>query len=180
MKNLKNKLSYTLAIVVTVLFISCSAEDGAIGPMGGDGKDGDNGKDGNANVTSVIIENINLERFTYKDFTTNIITQDILDSGVVLAFVQKPSQKVTAWWSLPFYNNAGSNDRIDLAFIWLNKIRLIATYKPSVLNLKIVAIAGNSANASKNSKSNILSSLENNGIDVNDYNQVAKYYNLEE
>lgn len=59
MKNLKNKLNYALTIFVTVLFISCSGDDGVMGPPGADGKDGINGingqdgkdgKDGNANV----------------------------------------------------------------------------------------------------------------------------------
>lgn len=191
MKNLKNKFSYAIAIMVTLLFISCSGDDGAMGPAGAngqdgnvgamgpagangqDGADGQNGLDGNANVTTVLVEYIRLLSGEDNIIAVNGVTQDILDHGAVLVYMRIGN----LWYSLPYF---GSSNTINVWRIGLNSVILhVDPFDTAPLDFKFVIIAGNSANASGNDKSSILSSLENNGVDVNDYNQVAEFFKLE-
>jgi hypothetical protein len=109
-------------------------------------------------------------------FTVNAITQEIVDYGAVLAYV-KNSIFPNAWFVLPAANNG--QEEISLYAITLNEIIILSDF-PAVLDLKLVIIAGNSTATSKNSNNEILSSLEKNGIDVNNYSQLAEFYNLEQ
>lgn len=175
-KNLKNKFSYAVVIMLTLLFISCSGDDGAMGPAGAngqDGADGQNGLDGNANVTTVLVEDTRLLSGQDNIIAVNGITQDILDHGAVLVYMRIGD----IWYSLPYF---GFLNTINVWKIDLNSVILrVDPGNTVLLDFKFVLIAGNSANASANSKTNIFSSLENNGIDVNDYNQVAAFFKLE-
>lgn len=124
-ENLKNKLRFALAIMVTILFISCSVEDGAMGPAGANGKDGangQNGKDGNVNVTAVLVENVEIKRNELKTFTVNAITEDILRHGAVLAYIQNSSSSV--WFPLPFIQGDLSRTLFDMKLINLEKSTL--------------------------------------------------------
>jgi len=117
MKNVKNKLSTTIAILATVLFMSCSGDNRAIGPTcadGQNGKDGINGIDGNANVVSVLIENSSFINDN-KRFSIDAITQNILNDGVlvVLAYMRISSVPST-WYSLPYFFN---NQRVSISTI---------------------------------------------------------------
>jgi hypothetical protein len=175
MKNFKNTLNYAFPILAILLLISCSGEDGAVGPSGADGKNGENGIDGNANVTTVLLNNSTfIEGFN--TFTVNAITQEIVDYGAVLAYVTN-SYFPNTWLVLPAAEN--EQEEISLYAITLNEIIILSDF-PAVLDLKLVIIAGNSTATSKNSNNEILSSLEKNGIDVNNYDQLAEFYNLEQ
>ncbi len=175
MKNFKNTLNYAIPILVIILLISCSGEDGAVGPSGTDGQNGENGIDGNANVTTVLLDNTSLIIGT-NIFTVNAITQEIVDYGAVLVYV-RDSNDPFVWFSLPF--GEGEN-LINVLGITLNEVYVYTSFTPVVLDLKFVIIAGNSTATSKNSNNEILSSLEKNGIDVNNYSQLAEFYNLEQ
>ena len=84
MKNLIKNLTGLLVIFIAILLVSCSAEDGAVGPQG------EPGQDGNANVIASdwIPEefddfSINVTSFSVTD---QAFTQEILDSGTVLVY----------------------------------------------------------------------------------------------
>ncbi|MDO6605711.1 hypothetical protein [Arenibacter palladensis] len=175
MKNFKNTLIYAFPILVIILLISCSGEDGAVGPSGNDGQNGENGIDGNANVTTVLLENTSLI-IGNNIFNVNAITQEILDYGAVLVYV-RASSAPNIWYTLPYSED---DDRMSIFSITQNEITINSNFIPYVLDLKLVIIAGNSTATSKNSNNEILASLEKNGIDVNNYNQLAEFYNLEQ
>ena len=182
MKNFKNTLNYAFPILVIILLISCSGEDGAVGPSGADGQNGENGIDGNANVTTVLLENTSLI-IGDNIFNVNAITQEILDYGAVLVYFRisnKPDlfTDPNFWYSLPFFRD---DNRISVYSITQNEIIINANYiEQHDLDIKLVIIAGNNTATSKNSNNEILASLEKNGIDVNNYNQLAEFYNLEQ
>jgi len=99
MKNLISKTKFVVMSLLIVLFISCDGEDGAIGPAGQngiDGTDGANGidgQDGNANViasdwftvTQSDWSGIGATKITHS-FSAPEISQGIIDSGVVLIY----------------------------------------------------------------------------------------------
>lgn len=176
MKNPNNKVKYAILLMVTVLIISCSGEDGEMGPAGTDGKDGADGKDGNANVATVLVENSSFIKGN-KKFPIDAITQNILNDGAVLVYMRIPSTP-SIWYALPYFFNT---NRVSISTIKLNEVTINANYNSAVpVDFKFIIIAGNTAKSSKNNKTTILSNLNNNGVDVNDYNQVAQFYNLEQ
>ncbi len=99
-------------LIVSLVLTSCSAEDGADGTtglqglQGTAGDDGDDGQDGNANV-------ISSDWFTPSSYTLSTgfgginllehdqaaseITQEIIDSGVVLAYGKLNGYNPTIW-----------------------------------------------------------------------------------
>lgn len=175
MKNFKNTLIYAFPILVIILLISCSGEDGAVGPSGADGQNGENGIDGNANVTTVLLENTSLN-IGSNSLSVNAITQEILDYGAVLVYV-RVSSTPNIWYPLPYSED---DVQISIGAITQNEIIINSSVITFVLDIKLVIIAGNNTATSKNSNNEILASLEKNGIDVNNYNQLAEFYNLEE
>jgi hypothetical protein len=80
----------TLCLLAGALFSSCKKEAGPEGPQG---PAGTNGKNGNANVKSQISTNLvwtyNASTLAYETLITNPnITQDIVDKGAVLVYLQ--------------------------------------------------------------------------------------------
>lgn len=177
MKNLKNTFIFLISIVATVVFISCSREDGADGLNGKDGNNGLDGKDGNVNVSTLLIEDTNIDANQFKDFRLEALTEDMLENGLVLAYVRFDHIKQSTWFPLP---HTTTNQSIKLYSLRLKNARIYAKLKVENMDLKFVIIASNTANASKNTHENILSSLKQNGIDINDYSQVTNYYNIKE
>lgn len=87
MKTLKISLSAVTAIMLT----ACEKE----GPVGPQGQQGDPGADGSANVTS--ITGTSEDTYTggasdfYYTLSTSLITQSIIDEGVVLGYLSTSS-----------------------------------------------------------------------------------------
>ena len=128
MKTTISNFRHWMMALSAVLVISCSAEDGedgAIGPQGPQGiqgeagQDGQNGADGNANVVASdwIASAFPTEASSYTTFqiNDNSITEEIIETGVVLAFGRQGG----GVWSLPdsydnhtysFFLNTGTID----------------------------------------------------------------------
>ncbi len=90
MKKVISKTKYVFMALIIMLTLSCTGEDGADGipgAAGQDGTNGTNGEDGNANVTSVLLENVSFVPGE-KILTVTELNQDILDSGVVIGYLR--------------------------------------------------------------------------------------------
>ncbi len=92
MKSIFLKRKFFLLVAIVSLFISCSAEDGA------DGMDGAPGQDGNANVTSVVIQNFELVAGN-NEISIPDLSSDIANTGLVLGYISGTNGE---WFSLPF------------------------------------------------------------------------------
>lgn len=83
-----------LTVLPLVLFLaSCTGKQGPVGPAGADGQNGVDGLDGAVNMTSRTIT-IRASDFISNgantelaDYTANEMTQDVVDNGTVLAFI---------------------------------------------------------------------------------------------
>ena len=113
------KLMLLPLFVGALVFSACEGPEGPqglTGPEGPQGSQGPAGQDGNANVQAFTVEFDERDAELSEDRTmalygveTNVITQDIVDSGVVLGFV-RPERGV--WSAMPFsiaYDPSGNN-----------------------------------------------------------------------
>lgn len=170
MKDLFVKTGSFLCAVSFLL--ACTAEDGETGPQGPPGADG---QDGNANVNTVLIENSSFINGS-KKFNLSQINQDILDYGAVIVYMRVSDSDI--WYALPY--TFGSTV-VKVLYVRLNEITIVANYDSTAsVDFKFVIIAGNNANAGLSRQNSILSSLKNNGIDPQIYEDIADYYNLEQ
>ena len=171
-------LSGTFLIVLLVLF-SCEGPEGppgAPGDPGAPGTPGAPGAPGNANVNTSVFT-----VYTYQwqpdgarwDYETNlsIITADIVASGAVLVYVKSTSSD--AWQALP-YTWPGTYEKIMRFWHSINylQIEIYSEYSNYTViidyTFKVVAIAGNLVNKSITD-----------GIDLNDYEEVSKYFGID-
>ena len=97
---MKTNLKFLMIAFLTIM-AACSPEDGKDGQDGAQGiqgEPGQDGEDGNANVVTVLFENK-----TYvvplTDFAIPEITQEILDYGVVLGYLNVINN---TWYPLPY------------------------------------------------------------------------------
>ena len=117
--------------------------------------------------------------------TDNAVNQDIIDHGTVLGFFKMNN----AWQSMPFSweNSDGTSREYILHTYSLNTITLYAYRTIGVLNpatiseFRFILITDNTVTGTKGtiSDKDILSSLKEEGVDVNDYWQVIGYFDLE-
>jgi hypothetical protein len=113
-QNMKTGQLFRLAAAGLLLFfLSCTKQGpagatgatGTQGPPGAQGSTGSQGPEGNANVTTVIFQNVTLTENGNTMFNIPAITQAILDSGVVVAYYQGLGGDT--WFSLPVYYLSG-------------------------------------------------------------------------
>lgn len=157
-----------LFVLLLIMGIACTPEDGEPGPQGPPGADGE---DGNANVTTVLIENSSFEKGS-KKFNLSQITQNILDYGAVIVYMRVSD--TDTWYALPYTFGPGT---VKVLYVRLNEITLVANYDSTAsVDFKFVIIAGNPSNASKNSQEKILSFLKRNNVDVGNYDEVVGFY----
>ncbi len=148
------------AILTVALFTSCN---GTTGPQG---------KDGNANVHSYLynVSSNDWEQVSpdYKvTLSTPYITQDILDKGAVLVYIEAVAQN---YWLLLPYSDYNS---LLLYITTVGQIEIYSGYfdrsqkpNPGAHTFKVVAIAG----------SELLIMPKN--LDLTNYQEVAKYFNI--
>ncbi len=195
MKNVMNVMSktkYVLMALIIVVTFSCSPEDGtdgidgAQGPQGPAGQNGTNGQDGNANVQTFIFD---ISGVAGSAHTQSIpeITQDVIDNDVILGYVNRnsfqyplPAIKVqgtfnirtlysVGQYSMYFHLSSNGNNH-NIAAGDLEELKIIIIESSSTK-------AGNGTNTSK--KQNVFNELKAAGVDVNNYNEVIKYYGLD-
>jgi len=184
MKNLISKTKFVVMSLIIVLFVSCNAEDGAIGPAGPagtNGTDGTDGQDGNANVQTFTFDataesgsQINLD---IAEFTQSVIDNDVIlwylkvgtlsypipGSGPNANYVVRTYAQVGTT-RLNFHNWDGTGYSIDAGDIDM---------------VKIIIIESTNTTAKSSGKQNVFNELKTAGVDVNNYNEVMDYYGLD-
>ncbi len=177
MKN-TTTLKGIIIILLGILLIGCSAEDGAdgaIGPQGEQGpagQDGQDGEDGNANVVSVLFEN---QSVVIGDNVLDIpeLTQDIYDNGGIIGYVTVIGNNY--WEAFPV--TSGGSVILEIDRIEVGSITLRSTFDQSGLNFRFILIAGTSSSAMAG-RQNIVPELKKSGINVHDYHAVIDHFGL--
>lgn len=142
-----------------LIMTACSPEDGADGAAGSQGlqgtagADGLDGQDGNANVSSILFENIAIV-VGNNDIDIPELTQDIFDNGLVHAYAQASS---ASWEPLPIAT--GGSIILEINKILVGSVQLTATFSQN-LNIRFVLVAGTDIN----------------GVDFSNYNQVENHF----
>ena len=108
-----------LPLFSLLLMFGCEGPEGPAGPAGADGANGDDGDDGVANIHTEIIEmTINNTEYVanpgYLQYTltSNLVTQAVVDSGLVVVEVS-PSNNPYTWYSLPYIVYDGDNNDVN-------------------------------------------------------------------
>lgn len=163
--------------------------DGANGVDGVDGQDGDDGEDGNADVRHYIT-NYDATEIVSSNLNIDInITEDEYNNATSLVFYTSSGFKYAApggGFSNDYYTRVYSNIVGTFARFYINFIdtTLNVDYTLSageITSVEIIIIPyTSSATLAKgvSKRDQILKNLENEGIDVNNYDEVAAYYNL--
>ncbi|RAV27467.1 hypothetical protein [Sinomicrobium soli] len=193
-------------IAFLAILTACSPEDGKDGIDGINGEQGiqgEPGQDGNANVVSRTFRFSQITWTRTTLFGTNYavanldipeITRDIIDNGVVMVyggfFWGQP------WSALPIsYNETGKTVNFSYG-IATGGVTLRMHYadndSPTFpgIPFRVVVIEGNAAtdgdenrisnNNGGDAKESVYRELEQAGVDINNYNAIAKYYNLQD
>ncbi len=131
MRNVILRTKYVLLALIIALTFSCSPEDGEIGPQGLAGEDG------NANITSIIMEDVSLHVGGSNNFNIPELTRDIVNNGVVFGYVGQAS----AWEPLPLIQN--DSEIIAINLLTDGQIRIYSKIDISKIDLRFVIIEGN-------------------------------------
>ncbi len=222
MKNVIFKTKYVLLALVMVFIFSC-AEDGAVGPQGAtgaagvdgqdgtdgadgqDGTDGADGQDGNANVMSfdwfippsyTLTTGFGDIRLLDYDHAATEITQEIIDTGVVLVYGKLngynqsiwPNNQVSLMPIVLMYDMDPVEIDTWTAILSVGNIRIRfinSNNRYNTVNIthqfRYVIIpssgstSGRIADFTRVTLENDLAEL---GVDINSYDQVAAYYGL--
>lgn len=113
---------------------------GPTGPAGPQGPTGSTGADGTMSVKSYLLINKSVTLTGFTNFAIPAITQDIVDSGVVLAYF-RTTGSTGAYYALP-YSEAGRT--ITLSDFGVGYVNIKANFSQSGLDFKIVVIPGGS------------------------------------
>lgn len=184
--------------LIALALTSCSGEDGSdgidgidgvngnTGPAGEDGDDGDTGPagaDGNANVTHLSFQfsdgeydgnsTINLP---VEELTAEVLAEDTVLYYLVRDFGNNPSYYaipgfgVASAYAIGVFAQTGTAN-----FSFRNFDGTVYQLDNSEFTgAKVVIIESSNQDASKS-----ITSLKSAGIDINDYNAVAKHFNLQ-
>ena len=184
-------LSYML-ILLTIPFFSCTGPDGPVGPAGVDGidgVDGVDGADGNANVEVFLYPNATWNN-SKMELTNSAITETVLQEYLILGYVNVGNLWVSTDGVVEHLNITYYLKGINL----LNMHRILAynndgtpaLTQPPVNMAKIIIIQPTNVTLIRNGRIEVdpreaaLQQLEDAGVDINDYEQVAAYYNIQE
>ncbi|MEN0054327.1 MAG: hypothetical protein AAGC65_11690 [Mucilaginibacter sp.] len=132
---------------------------GPQGPAGPQGPQGPAGEDG-ANIQSYLLVNQTVTLTGFTKFNIPAITQDIVDSGVILVYF-RTTGSTTGYFALP-YSEAGRT--ITLSDFGVGYVNVKANFSQSGLDFKIVVIPGNGLNTLQ---------VTHPGINMRNYNEVA-------
>lgn len=182
-----------LALLVSaVMFISCTGEDGAIGPAGAKGDTGAKGDKGDAGTANVIYSPwlsfpaITVNTATVKAFTFDApqITQEVIDKGTILVY-GKPASGTTiqplpyvSYWvengsvvgmidnSINFEPQKFTFSRVFMGDIKTVPIRFANSTSSFFDKIRYVIIPGGVPTGRQAA------------VDYNNYEAVKKYYNL--
>jgi len=178
------KLTTILMIAVIAIMASCSKE-GPAGPAGTNGTNGTNGVDGNANV-QVFLWNTSPTSTGSGPYTTtyniSAITQDILDRGAVLMYIETNSNS-NVWLAVPFSNETvWFYTRIKIGLVELLSKNTMIT----AANTRVVVIGGTTnglTTVNRNRSWSTLNEIEKAqslypNVDFSSYDAVKTAFNL--
>lgn len=188
MKRLQTTLML-LFIVTAVAFTSCDTEDGmdgAQGEQGIAGQDGQDGQDGNANVIFsdwIPTEfSSNPDSLSTFDVVDPQITEDLVNTAAILAYGGIAGSNAIIVIPYTFFNES-----YYFAFLeGSNSIRFVGASvdgSPEVFDqidavrYVIIPPVEGSGRTTSNPES-IVQHLRDQGVDINNYEEVAAYYNL--
>lgn len=207
MKNAIVKFRSLLILTALAGLFSCEGPEGPMGPAGqkGDtgpagpagptGQTGQAGKDGNANVTviSLLSKDITWLEGEYLRRPANFysledapVNDDIIDHGIVLGYCSIFDN----WHILPVtYENMDGSEREYIIHSYSANTITLYAYKttgvmepdPDVITeYRFMLITDNTVMGKKglSAKDNILMKLKDDGVDVNNYHEVADYFGL--
>ena len=163
---------------------------GADGADGADGATGAAGQNGNANVKTINLLSTDItwaegdylgrvaNTFT---LTNDAVNADIIDHGAVLGYC-----KLAVWYQLPFTweDIGGSYTEHILHTYSLNNITLYAYQTDGVLDpgaiteYRFLLITDNTVAKGASDKKDILTKLNEAGVDLSNYNDVMDYFGL--
>jgi hypothetical protein len=170
-------------------------DTGPAGPAGPTGQTGQAGKDGNANVTviSLLGEDVTwlegeyLRRpASFYSLEDEAVNEDIIDHGIVLGYCNILGN----WYVMPltWEDEDGGERQYVLHTYSLNTITLFAYQTSGFMELdadvfleyRFMLITDNTVLGKKglSAKDNILMKLKDDGVDINNYNEVADYFGL--
>ncbi|MBP0903245.1 hypothetical protein ACFSKN_14845 [Mariniflexile gromovii] len=185
MKNSKmliSKSKYCILAIIVALNFACSSEDGTQGP------EGPAGEDGNANVQTFVF---NTSSLSGDSFILSLpeITQDVIDNDVVLGYITHWQNYhypipgtvfngesavrvyiVPSQYHIKFHNLNGTPYTVAAGAYPTTKIIIIKSSNTTIAK----------TSSKKNSKQHILNELNQNGVDINDYNAVCNYYGIKD
>lgn len=186
---MKTTKFFTYAIFSFLLALaSCSVEDGADGVNGMDGAQGEQGipgQDGNANVLNLFFDASGFEG-TFNSVSIPEITSESIITDVVLTYltsdgnnwvpVPTPLDNISFNFSVHVLIYAGGLD-LDYGDEMGNDFYITAG---NLEELRVVIIEGSSAgrSAQGQTKEDIIQELKSAGVNINNYEEVAAYYNL--
>ncbi|SDM64374.1 collagen-like protein [Kriegella aquimaris] len=172
-------------------------EIGPAGPQGEpgtDGRNGINGEDGNANVQSFTYD-LNAVASSYYGFDIPEVTADVLRNDAILTYLQF-SEPLLFTYPLPskvmigFGGDRYLNSDVNIVFsvgrgsISFREIGGTFNIPNSAIRagdlkrLRILIIESTGSISRKGTKLDVSQELEAAGIDINNYDEVARYYGL--
>lgn len=171
LNTMKTKIIYVLLMCSISFFSSCKKE--VVGPQGPTGQTGKSGVDGNANVKSLTY-NITAWQQSGNSFiiTLNcpIVTQEIIDNGAVLVYFDYVGKNYQLPLTL-YFNNYQEiidyNYSLGSVVIQVVDSDLTLPNNPGNHTAKVVAMTANG-----------LKKINDNHLNIKDYNAVAKALNI--
>lgn len=167
---------------------------GETGPAGPQGEPGTNGEDGNANVQSITYD-LTAVTSSYYGFDIPEVTADVLRNDAILTYLQF-SEPLLFTYPLPskvmigFGGDRYLNSDVSIVFsvgrgnISFREIGSTFNIPNSAIRagdlkrLRILIIESTGSIARKGTQLSVQQELEAAGIDINNYDEVARYYQL--
>lgn len=187
MRRLQTTLVYFL-IATTVAFTSCDAEDGMDGAQG---EQGIAGQDGNANVTAVTVAPFPSwtagvflgQAANFVEIAEPLLSTEVVDDALVLVYFQLFSENTWFPMAYAFPYNGGGGEIITYTYA-PDLITIYALSSTGPLNADITKLryfiipTSDAAGRSVSSRDAKIAALKSAGVDINNYHEVAAYYNL--
>ena len=190
-----SKLFVFSAIAMSITLFSCSGEDGERGPQGPAGNNGESitgpqgpvGENGSANaITYDLIfddDPSGKSQFAFGGLTQ--LSQEVLrDDTILVYFVKGDAESV---YLIPGTSLDGTvNIRVLLeaqsltfnVFDWDGALAGLPEGQVDYVKLVVIENTGTGDESATNDSNGILVHLKTEGVDINDYESVATYFNL--
>lgn len=174
-----SRLGHFTLLAALVALPAC---EGPTGPQG------DPGADGNANVTTISLDDADVTWTegdylgrTANEYTFNPpeVTQDVVDHGTVLGYFNLFGE---TWHPMPWtWENGDGSSRQHITFTYdVEEITLYAyqtsgTLNPGITEYRFLTMTDNTVTTSASSGESIEAQLDAAGVDIDNYHEVAEY-----